>query len=263
MKSNFEAIQNGNPYRLTKEQHFIPKSQIKRFENSNKKVFCKNFKSKNQKIIEINSNDSIFKVQRLWAEFAEKGYMKNIEDSFNKLVDCILSSSIKEITNEQSKIICDMYSLWERRVYHIEEFNKNPDLFIKLNGIDGENYSQDEKEKIESMYMSCVNESGEISNRDLIASQIQIFILNSPYKEIQWGILKSKNKFFVMPSNPNMTKNYENATIIFPISPNYCLVPTKMYQELEDNDVDSLNKIMIDNAKWFYFSQKQIITNKF
>lgn len=253
MNKIFESIQKGNPYRLTKEQHFIPKSQIKRFENRNKKVWCKNLKSKNQKIIEINSNDSIFKVQRLWAEFAEKGYMKNIEDNFNKLVDYILNLSIKEFTNEQSKIICDMYTLWERRVYHIEEFNKNSDLFIKLIGIDGESYSHDEKEKIESMHMSCVNDNGELSNRDLIAGQIQIFILNSPYMKIQWGILKSKNKTFVMPSNPCINDNYNKTTIIFPISPKYCLVPIKMYKELDDNDVDDLNKIIIDNAKWFYF----------
>lgn len=254
MNKIFEFVQKGNPHRLTKEQHFIPKSQIKRFENKNLKVFCKNLKSKNKKIIEINANDNIFKVQRFWAEFAEKGYMKNIEDNFNKLVDCILNSSIKEFTNKQSRIICDMYTLWERRVYHIEEFNKNSDLFIKLDEISGNNYTPDEKEKIESVHMSYVNENGEISNRDLIAGQIQIFILNSPYKEIQWGILKSENKTFVMPSNPCMSNNYDKATIIFPISPHYCLVPVQIYREIDDKDVDYLNNTMINNSKWFYFS---------
>jgi uncharacterized protein YyaL (SSP411 family) len=57
-----------------------------------------------------------------------------------------------------------------------------------------------------------------------------------------------------MPSNPCMTNNYDKATIIFPISPYYCLLPTKMYKELEDDDVDYLNNTMINNAKWFYFS---------
>lgn len=258
MNNFFESIQKGNPYRLTKEQHFIPKSHIKRFENKNEKVYCQNKISKNKRIIEINVNDSIFKVQRLWAEFAEKGYMKNIEDNFNKLVDCILDSSIKEFTKEQSRIICDMYTLWERRVYHIDEFNKNSNLYVKLNGINGENYSQNEKEKIESMHMSYTNENGEISNRDLIGNQIQIFILSSPYKKIQWGILKSKNKHFIMPSNPCMSNNYNKATIIFPISPKYCLVPTKMYKELEDDDVDYLNNIMMSNAKWFYFGNNKL-----
>lgn len=256
MNKTFESIKKGNLHRLTKEQHFIPKSQIKRFENKNGKVFCKNLISKNKKIIEINSNDSIFKVQRLWAEFAEQGYMKEIEKKFNKLVDCILNSSIKEFTNEQSRIICDMYTLWERRVYHIKKFNKNSDLFIKLNGISGDNYTQDEKEKIESIHMSYVNENGEITSRDLIANQIQIFILNSPYKEIQWGILKSKNKAFVMPSNPCMSNNYDKTTIIFPISPYYCLVPSQIYREINDEDINYLNEIMINNSKWFYFGIK-------
>ena len=253
MNKNFESIQKGNPYKLTKEQHFIPKSQIKRFKNERKKVFCKNLISKNKKITEINSNNSIFKVQRLWAEFAEQGYMKEIEYKFNKLVDSILDSSIKEFTKEQSRIICDMYTLWERRVYHIEEFNKNPELYIKLDGIDGEKYSLKEKEQIESMHMSYTNENGEITNRDLIAGQLQIYILSSPYKQIQWGILKSINKTFIMPSNPCMSNNYNEATIVFPISPYYCLVPIQIYREINGEGVDYLNNLMIDNSKWFYF----------
>lgn len=257
MKNNYESIQKGNPYKLTKEQHFIPKSHIKRFENDNKKVFCKNLISKNKNITQINSNDSIFKVQRLWAEFAEKGYMKSIEDNFSKLVDNILDESVKEFTKEQSRIICDMYTLWERRVYHIEECIENQDLYIKLQGINGEIYTQDEKEKIESFHMSYANKYGEITSRDLIGGQIQVYILGSPYQSIEWGILKSEKSEFIMSSNPCMTNNYDKATIVFPISPNHCLVPRKIYKEVSDEDVNDLNNIMISNSKWFYFSRKQ------
>jgi hypothetical protein len=153
LKTNFESIQKGNPYQLTKEQHFIPKSHIKRFENENKKVFCRNFKSKSKKTIEINSNDAIFKVQRLWSEFAEKGYMKSIEDKFSKLIDNVLNETVKEFTKEHSRVICDMYTLWERRVYHIEEFIKNQDLYIKLQGINGDIYTQDEKDIYHLQYI--------------------------------------------------------------------------------------------------------------
>ena len=156
MENNHESIQKGNPYRLTKEQHFVPKEHIKRFENKNKKVYCKSLKSKNFKTVEINSNDSIFKVQRLWSEFAEKGYMKSIEDKFNRLVDNILDEKIQKFTTEQSKIICDMYTLWERRIFHIEDFIINPNLNIKLHEMNGENHSVDEKEQIESLHMSFI-----------------------------------------------------------------------------------------------------------
>jgi len=250
---NYETIQKGNPFRLTKEQHFIPKAHIKRFENDNKKVFCKNLISKNKKITEINSNDSIFKVQRLWAEFAEKGYMKRIEDKFSRLVDNILDESLKDFTTEQSRVICNMYTLWERRAYHIKEFLKNQNLHIKLNGIDGEIHTLNEKEKIESFHMSYVNENGDISNRDLIGGQIQVYINSSPYQSIEWGIIKSNKLKFIMPSNPCMRNSYENSIIIFPISPYFCLVPKELLNRINDENIHILNEKMIQNASWFYF----------
>lgn len=248
MENNHESIQKGNPYRLTKEH-------IKRFENKNKKVYCKSLKSKNSKTVEINSNDSIFKVQRLWSEFSEKGYMKDIEDKFNRLVDNILDEKIKKFTAEQSRIIYDMYTLWERRIYHIDDFITNPNLNTKLHGINGDNYTVDEKEKIESLHMTVINENGEISNRDLIGTQIQLFILNSPYLKIEWWILKSNNQKIFMPSNPFMDNCDKSSTIIFPISPFYCLVPTNIFQIINDDDVNTLNNIMIKNSIFFYFSK--------
>lgn len=256
MNNVFEPLQNGNPYGLTREQHFIPASHIKRFYNSNNKVFCKNFLSKNKTQIEINAYDSIFKVQRLWAEFAEKGFMKNIEDNFNKLVDNVTKGNIKEFNQEQSSIICDMYTLWERRCYHIDEFNKTPILNIKLYGIDGEYYTKDEKEKIERMHMTFLNENTEVSSRDIIGNQIMLYIYNSLYNKIEWGILKSTSKLFIMPSNPCMNNSYTNMKIFFPISPNYCLVPQKIYCNVNESDVKKLNNIMIQNAKWFYFGKR-------
>lgn len=253
MNNKFELIQKGNQYRLTKEQHFIPASHIKRFYNLNKKIFCKNLVSKNKKISAINTNDSTFKVQRLWAEFAEKGYMKSIEDNFNKLVDDILNEKIKKFNQEQSRVICDMYTLWERRIYHIEEFEKNLELNIKFNGIKGDIYSQNEKEKIESMHMSFIDENNEIPSRDIIAGQIQVYILDSPYKNLEWGILKSNKKQFVFPSNPFMKNTDKKTTIIYPISPHYCLCPTAIYHEVCDKNVEKLNEVMINNSKWFYF----------
>jgi len=248
--NNFETIQKGNPYRLTKEQHFIPSEHIKRFYNQSNKIYLKNLKTKNKKTVCVDSNDQVFKVQRLWAEFAEKGYMKDIEDKFHQLVDAILENKIQSFSDEHNTIICNMYTLWERRVFHIENFLSHQLCSIELNGIPHETYTKDEREKIESMHMSYCHE-GKISNRDIVAGQIQIDILNSPYKSIEWGILQASEKDFIMPSNPIM-----NQRIIFPISPDYALVPNKVYQKVDSDDVKRLNRLLRDNAKWFYFGNK-------
>lgn len=257
MNIDFEAIQKGNPHNLTKKQHFIPKESIKRFSNDNGKIQVKQLKTKKQEIVSVSPDDEIFCVQRLWDQRAESGYMKKIEDAFQKLVDGIIQNEIKSFDDAQNKIICDMYTLWEYRILHIEDFLKNPNQFIKLYGIEEENLTKNEQEILESKHCAYVNENAEISNRSIIGLQIQFSIDTSRYKNIRWGILKSSCKEFVMSSNPIMPKNNNeiNATIVFPISPLYCIVPTAVYQVANDKDVEELNSLIIKNSKWFYFGK--------
>lgn len=257
MNIDFEVIQKGNPHDLTKRQHFIPKKSIERFSDDNKKIQVKHLKTKKQQIVSASPDDEIFWVPRLWDQRAESCYMKKIEDAFQKLVDRIIQDEITSFDDSESKIICDMYTLWEYRILHIEEFLKNPNQFVKLYGIEEENLTKNEQEILESKHCAYVNENAEISNRSLVGFQLQMSIDFSRYTNIRWGILKSNSKEFVMPSNPIMPKNDNeiNAIIIFPISPSYCLVPTAVYQVADDKDVEELNGLMIQNSKWFYFGK--------
>jgi len=69
--------------------------------------------------------------------------------------------------------------------------------------------------------------------------------------------LKSKETEFIMPSNPIYNNNANNIeTIIFPITPNLCLIPIPCFNSVESSEVNELNKIMIENSKWFYFGRK-------
>lgn len=54
-----------------------------------------------------------------------------------------------------------------------------------------------------------------------------------------------------MPSNPI----YKTLEIIFPVSPNICLVPNCVYEVITKEDVEYFNQLMKDNAKWFYFTK--------
>ncbi|WP_310439056.1 DUF4238 domain-containing protein [Sulfuricurvum sp.] len=255
MKIDFEETQHGNPYELTKKQHFIPNESIKRFSDNNGKVQVKHLKTKKQQIVCTSPDDEIFWVTRLWDQRAENGYMKKIEDAFQGLVDKVIQNEVTSFDDTQNKIICDMYTLWECRILCIEEFLKNPKLFVQLSGIDGETLTKNEQEILESKHFAYVTENVEIPNRSLIGDQCQLKIIGSPYKNIKWGILKSSYKEFVMSSNPIIRHNENPPTIIFPISPFYCIVSTVVYQVVDDKDIEELNSVIIQNSKWFYFGR--------
>ncbi len=257
MNNNFEDILKGNKFHLTKEQHFIPISSIKRFLNNNK-VYLKNLKIKNKKVVMVNASDDIFKVKRLWSQSCEKGYMKLIEDKFQKVVDTLLKNNSIVINDKENNIISEMYLLWKYRVYFIEEFLEKETLFIKLNGIKGDNHTKIVEEQLESMLLSYVNSNGEISSRDVIGFQIQLKIIDDLqyYKKINWMLIHAGKDNFIMPSNPFMDSfwndNILNDTIYFPINEKLCLVPYSSIP-ISNEMISDLNSLMIKNSKWFYF----------
>ena len=260
MKNKFEEIQKSNSqsnlHALTKKQHFIPKQSIQRFCNEHNCIKIKNLTSRNKKIVSATSRDEVFCVQRLWDQRAESGYMKKIEDAFQKLVDRIVEEKIISFNDNENKIICDMYTLWESRIFQREKFLEKETLFIQLNGIQGENLTKNEEEILEKKHGLYINENTEISNRNIIGFQIQRHIDFSLYSNIKWGIVKSISKEFIMPSNP-ITSEGSNKTIIFPISSQYCLIPNFnfMYEIVNDEMVDELNNLMMKHAKLFYFGK--------
>ena len=251
MKNNFKKTQKGNPHQLTIRQHFIPKESIKRFANNEGKVQAKHLKTKQQKTVFVSPDDGIFYVNRLWDQRAESVYMKKIEDTFQGLVDEVVQDRIKLFDETQSKIICDMYALWEYRILQIEEIFKNPNLSVSLREIKGDALTQDEQEILESKNCMYINEDGDVPKRFFIGFQIQRQIDFSTYSHVQWGIIKSINKEFILPSNPIAQKD-TNTTIVFPISPLYCLVPNPIYKVVDDGIIEELNTLMKQDAKWFY-----------
>lgn len=259
MNNKFEEIQKSNPHALTEKQHFIPKQSIQRFCNEHNCIKIKNLTSRNKKIVSVSCEDEVFRVQRLWDQRAENGYMKKIEDAFQKLVDQIIEEKIISFNDNENKIICDMYTLWESRIFQIEKFLENETLFIQLNGIHGENLTKDEEEILEKKHCLYTNKNAEISNRNMIGFQIQRNLDFSLYSNIKLGIVKSISKEFIMPSNPIPSED-----IIFPISSQYCLIPNFnfIYEIVNDETVDELNNIMMKHAKWFYFGKNLEKTHK-
>ncbi|MFA5233755.1 MAG: DUF4238 domain-containing protein [Sulfurimonas sp.] len=256
-KLNFEEIQNSNPHRLTIKQHIIPRASIKRFYNDDKRIELKNLSSKKQQKLLTNENDEIFIVKSLWSQKTEASIMKSIEDKFQKLVDKIINEKLSVFSVQENQIICNMYSLWEFRTHYIEEFTSS---FINtpLYETTPPNITKDEEEILESKGACFISKDNTFSTRFILEFEVNRFIdMKFSYrKNIKWGLLKSEEAEFIMPSNPiNNNNAKDKETIIFPITPYLCLIPIAVFEIIQQSEVKELNEILVKNSKSFYFAK--------
>jgi hypothetical protein len=80
--SRAEVTRAGNPNRLTLNQHIFPTQSIKRFTNESGRVSVHDLCVNNS--FSAKPDNPIFCARRAWDERAETGYMKRIEDEFQK-----------------------------------------------------------------------------------------------------------------------------------------------------------------------------------
>lgn len=130
MKMNFEPTQKGNPYKITKKQHFHTAYCISKFEREGRVdvIILSSDKPKR-----LKKTDSIFCAKRSWDERAEHGYMKSIEDAFHNEVD---TAKIGALRNH--KAISEYHLLWRLR----RQIHKNPMPDARLIGVSGSNLTK-------------------------------------------------------------------------------------------------------------------------
>lgn len=111
---------------LSKWQHIYPKSLIRNFSDQSDEVTIYNLSNKKIRKQKYYSLGEDFCVNRLWGEKAEKGWMKEIEDSFLKVCDKISNDYFDSETFNQK--ITDFYILWYLRSY----MEQNPCEKLKI-----------------------------------------------------------------------------------------------------------------------------------
>jgi hypothetical protein len=255
----FEKTQTSNPHKLTINQHIIPRASIERFCNHNNQIELKNLSSRKKVQSFTNASDEIFIVKRLWSQKTEDTIMKSIEDKFQGLVDKIIKENLLTFSKKENEIILDMYSLWEFRTHYVEEFISSY-TNTPLYEMTPSNITKDEEEILESKGVCYVSQDNALSARFILEFEANRFIdMKYLYREnIKWGLLKSEEEArFIMPSNPIKNNNSKDKeTIIFPITPNLCLIPMPYFEIVESSEVNELNQIMMKNSKLFYFGRK-------
>jgi hypothetical protein len=161
--SKHEEPQRGHPNRLTINQHVFPAASIARFADNSGRV-CVTDKRR-PLIRRAKPKDAIFCAKRAWDQRAEAGYMRTIEDEFQKLASEIIGGTVTEIGPREKGIIDRFWALWFVRA-------RNQGLGVgevQLRGVTGpgRRLSRDQEEKLEANGCLCLREGGKLPARQL------------------------------------------------------------------------------------------------
>ncbi len=245
----YEKPQKGNPHSIVINQHVFPSKSIEKYVN--KKGFVEVFIKKKSKKISAKPNNKIFCVQRIWDQRAEIGYMKDIEDKFQKLSSKIIANPTEAIDDHGHILVTMFYALWDLRFSRSLE----PIDDVELKGIQqGEVWSKDQEEILENKgYILSKNIDGKafIPSRFNTGMNIQMTIDNMiyKYKNLKWGIVISTEGDFLVPDN-------FNKTTIVPICPNVILLGSSKDIYIAENETKIINRLAIQNSKEIYFARK-------
>jgi hypothetical protein len=237
----FEKTQPGNPHQLTIKQHVIPVRTIERFAAPDGMV---EVNIANQ-IERLRPYAGIFWTRRAGNQRAERGYMKQIEDKFQTIVNLIVSGELTEIPEASTHDVNQFYSLW----FHRSRIQPANEIETQFNGLTGNTLTKDEQEALEARGIMFVREGGKVATRDVIGMQIQARIMmdNRAYAERRWGVIHAPEGEFIKSDVP--------AHELMPITPTVMLAANHPSGLITRSNLTSVNIEFLAYTRRYFFGR--------
>jgi len=238
---------NRNPHQLTMNQHCFPKKSIDRFANDD--GYVEVYLMQQSKKIIKRPSDKHFCAQRVWDQPSESGFMKNIEDDYQKLVDQLISENADSISDMNHLTITKMYSLWEARSHwrnqHLDDTEiqgvRRPTIEI----------SQDDCDLLEKNGITSMRSNSSIPGVHLTGLMLVMHVeqLVQVYRSWHWNILRSQTGDFLVPDKPSPLPSR-----FLPVNPNTCfsLARSRIISEAE---LAQINTHLAKFSDKYYFSR--------
>jgi hypothetical protein len=236
--------QPGNPHNLTLRQHVISKRSIARFAGPEGHVEARRAE-KLTKTIRVKPDNGLFCALRLWDERAERGWMKQIEDAFQRLVEQVLSGEIEHIDRDRAQAVTRMYSLWYWRLR--QEPPEEPD--IQFNGVTGEDLPPDQQERYEKMGVLFLRPGGKMPARHMTGFQLQMKVDQYAHqlREWQWGVIQTRFGEFLMPDVPSHG--------MIPIEPKVMLAANHSNGTIRKPNLIEINVAFLAHTRRYFFAR--------
>ncbi|MGO9613047.1 MAG: hypothetical protein ACLPX5_08430 [Dissulfurispiraceae bacterium] len=240
MDQHFEKTTKGNPYGITLRQHIIPSHYIKAFAGDDGLVEVQRIVNGSR--FKAAPKNQVFCVKRVWDQKAEAGWMKNIEDCFQKAVSDYLKSG-KTIPNG---IATDFFLLW-----HIKSrLARNPPKSPILAGLFPENLSKEQEEILEAKGYIYVNKEPRLKSR-FVASIEGLRAMDSLRQEhakTVWSVVISHERPFLVPKHCPQDG-------YLPLDPNTALFRNSHSREYTSEYTLQINKSIFEHEDEIVFSK--------
>jgi len=242
-----EKTTKGNPYKLTRSQHVIPKKSIKRFTNSDGKVLI-NLIEPSKKFPAKPGNDA-FCVDRVWDQRSEEGWMRNIENRYQNVASLCASELQLKLTSSQHEIVSRMYLLIYLRI----KFSINSLDDFQFNGHETEfSPSKADIELLESRHITAMDSNSKINSRNVTGNVMQMKVdqeYATHFQNSEWEIVKSDEDEYIFSDG-------YNGYGVLPINPNLCFIAKNdIIHEPNLKDARFVNQLGITHASFLYFEK--------
>lgn len=245
MPSRPERTQRGNPHELTVRQHVFPARSIARFAEGGVVDLYDLIRGKGRP---ARPDDDAFCAGRAWNHSAEHGFMKKIEDAFQKLVGPISPVDRPEFDCGQIDVISEFYGLWSTRARwrRLPEQTIRPSAEILGTRVD---YTEDDLELLERNGIGAFRPDGSIALRDIVAMKIRLDVdrTRDSMAGRQWGVLTAADGEFCVPDTPKLA--------IIPISPAMILAADGPSEPVDRMEVEGINRELFSGAQEYVFAR--------
>jgi hypothetical protein len=189
----------------------------------------------------------MFCADRAWSHGAETGFMKDIEDKFQALVDCILSEPVTELSSEQTEVINEFFGLWrgraDRRNIPMQRIRPGGEFKV------GYERTQDDLELLEKHNIISTAPDGTFAFRDFNGASILLDVerFNDQLEGRRWAVIRPLEGEFCVPDVPMHG--------IIPIAPKIAFVVDAESRLITRGNLARINVKLLEAARGYVFAR--------
>jgi len=207
-------IRAGNPLKLTKRQHVLPRMSIARFAGDDGRVEV--WFRESRKTQRCRPEHSIFWAYRAWDQPSERNTERRIERPFQALAETIVKGK-RQLSREDQRLITIFQHLWALR-FAMKEYPRT-DVEMPSALPAGPELTKAKQETLEA------NNYSFLSGNRMPGPQVAGLVINagllrlarSEAANTEWSVVESQQIEFVVPDS------FRTIPTV-PLSPNCCLM---------------------------------------